>query len=119
MKCKFLIFKIVFFVCAGLPSAVYGVPSSILEGDLVISKEPLTDPLPDGDPVAYLSLHGENAKKIYSEMKTPEYANACGMDGVTARVAGNLICYKQKEENFLCSFGIRLTDGTLTLGKPC
>jgi hypothetical protein len=90
-----------------------------LNGDLTISKEPLTDPLPDGDKVAYLSLRGKDAKKIYNEMNSQDYPNACNIEGVTARVAGNLICYKGRDNNYLCNFGVRLTDGWLVLGKPC
>ena len=105
---------------AGMASgAVYAGNSTSLNGELVISREPLTDPLPDGDPVAYMTLRGQDAKKVYDGMKSQDYPNACGVDGITARVAGNLICYKNKGDNYSCSFGIRLTDGALTLGKPC
>ena len=67
-----------------------------LDGDLVISKEPLTDPLPDGDPVAYMTIRGKDAKQIYAGIKSQDYQNACGVDGMTARVAGNLIWARSK-----------------------
>lgn len=110
---------ILFFMCLA-SSAVYADNSIKLDGDLVISKEPLTDPLPDGDQVAYMTLRGQDAEKIYQGMdKQQDYKNACNVDGMTARVAGNLICYKSKDARYTCSFGIRLTDGTLVLGSPC
>jgi len=111
-------FWILFFMCLVSDAANAGNPIN-LDGDLVISKEPLTDPLPDGDPVAYMALHGQDAKEVYDGMKSQDYPNACNLDGVTARVSGNLICYKSKGDNYSCSFGIRLTDGALVLGKPC
>jgi len=102
-----------------ISSTVFAADPISLKGDLVISREPLTDPLPDGDPVAYMSIHGQDAKEIYGGIKSQDYQNACGVEGMTARVAGNLICYKNIGDTYLCSFGIRLTDGTLTLGRPC
>ena len=105
---------------AGMASNVaYAGKPAGLNGDLVISKEPLSDPLPDGDPAAYMTLRGKDAKRVYEGMKSQDYQNACGVDGMTARVTGNLICYKSTENDYLCSFGIRLTDGALILGKPC
>jgi hypothetical protein len=98
---------------------VYAANPISLNGELVISREPLTDPLPDGDLVAYMTIRGQDAKQIYEGIKVQDYPDACGVDGMSARVAGNLICYKEKGDHYLCSFGIRLTDGTLTLGKPC
>ena len=91
-----------------------------VHGELIISREPLSDPFPDSDKVAYLILRGKEAVDIYSNMDSKsDYPNACGVDGMTARVAGNLICYKTRENDYLCTFGVRLTDGGLTLGKPC
>lgn len=91
-----------------------------LDGDLVISREPLSDPMPDSDRVAYMTLRGSDAMEVYRNMPAAsDFPNACGVEGMTARVAGNLICYETKASDYLCSFGIRLTDGGLTLGKPC
>jgi hypothetical protein len=112
-------FWILLVACLASGAAFADNPAG-LDGDLVISREPLSDPMPDSDLVAYMTVRGKDAMDIYNGMKPEsDYPNACGVDGMTARVAGNLICYKTKENDYLCSFGIRLTDGGLTLGKPC
>jgi hypothetical protein len=91
-----------------------------LDGDMAISKEPLTDPLPDGDPVAYITLRGKNAEQIFQQLDSKmEQNNVCNTEGLSARLAGNLICFRNKENQYSCSFGARLTDGWLVLGNPC
>ena len=101
-------------------SAVFAADRPGQSNELVISKEPLTDPLPDGDLVAYMTLNGKDAEEIYQGMGSQqEYKNVCNQEGLTARVAGNLICYKSREGSYSCNFGIRLTDGSLVLGRPC
>ncbi|MGA8146241.1 MAG: hypothetical protein WB870_01530 [Gallionellaceae bacterium] len=93
---------------------------TVLDGDMVIAKEPLTDPLPDGDPVAYITLRGKNAEQIYQQLDSKmEQKNVCNTEGMSARLAGNLICFRNKENQYSCSFGARLTDGWLVLGNPC
>ncbi len=92
----------------------------VLDGDMTIAKEPLTDPLPDGDPVAYITLRGKNAEQIYRQLDSKmEQKNVCNTEGMSARLAGNLICFRNKENQYSCSFGARLTDGSLVLGNPC
>jgi hypothetical protein len=112
-------FSILFIACLA-SHAVFAEDLPTVHGELVISREPLSDPMPDSDMVAYMTLRGQEAVDVYNNMDPKsDYPNACGVDGMTARVAGNLICYKTKESDYLCSFGVRLTDGGLTLGKPC
>lgn len=88
--------------------------------DVAISKEPLTDPLPDGDPVAYVTMRGKVAQRIFEQLdKKMEQHDVCNTPGLTARLAGNLICFHNKDDQYSCSFGARLTDGWLVLGNPC
>jgi hypothetical protein len=100
-------------------ASAHAADKAVLEGEVIFSREPLTDPLPDGDPVAYVSFYGKDAEKMYAQMKSKDFQNACGLDGVTARTVGNLICYKSKDNDYSCNFGVRLSDGYLVLGKPC
>lgn len=108
---------VILFAC--FISSSYAADKAVLEGEVIFSREPLTDPLPDGDPVAYVSLYGKDAEKMYEQMKSRDFKNACGLDGVTARTVGNLICYKSPGNDYSCHFGVRLSDGYLVLGKPC
>ncbi len=100
--------------------SAFGQEYMDLDGDIAISKEPLTDPLPDGDPVAYITLRGKNAEKMFAQMDNKtEQKNVCNTPGLSARLAGNLICFRNNEDQYSCSFGARLTDGWLVLGNPC
>jgi hypothetical protein len=90
-----------------------------IQGDYVLSKEPLSDPTPSGKATAYLTIRGSAAKEMFQGMaRTRQVSNACGEQDTVARISGNLICYRSHEK-YSCELGIRLTDGKLIGGRTC
>jgi hypothetical protein len=105
-------------VLCALQTAAFAAAPLNLDGEITVSKEPISDPFPDSDEVAYIDLHGVDAKAMYQAMSASEIDNACNIRGLSAKAAGNLICYKNKI-GYSCSFGVRLSDGAMVLGRPC
>lgn len=90
-----------------------------LKGKLKVASEPLSDPAPHGDPVAYISVDGAGAKAIYEGMKGfKTITNACGEPGLVSRTVGDVVCYRNKS-SYSCEFGIRLSDGVIRTGRAC
>lgn len=90
-----------------------------LQGQLIISKEPITDPVPNGPNVAYFSIRGNAAKQMFEKLKSAKTVkNACGEQGLTLKTQGKLQC-SQKARVYSCDFGIRLTDGIAVTGFAC
>jgi len=91
----------------------------LIKGSYVFSHEPISDPLPNGQEVAYLEIKGNLAKEIFlkiSNAKTKK--NACGEQGLNMKSLGGLVCTKSGDE-FSCNFGVGMQDGMIHQGFTC
>jgi hypothetical protein len=90
-----------------------------LHGEFSITPAPLSDPIPDGPPVAFFTIDGDAAKTMFNGMIKPNIMkNACAGKGVVMKSVGDLICFKHGRE-YTCSFGVGLSDGKLQMGNTC
>jgi hypothetical protein len=92
---------------------------TVIDGQQKIARESLSDPEPFAPKVAYFTIRGVGARSIYLALPSNSAViPACGDAGLTARFAGNMVCY-QKAKRYSCEYGIRLSDGALVPGRSC
>lgn len=88
-------------------------------GEFTVSSAPLSDPIPDGPLVVFLTIKGDAAKIIFNQMVNPKIEkNACGENGLTIKTVGDLLCSKMGA-TYYCNFGVGLSDGKLQHGYNC
>jgi hypothetical protein len=90
-----------------------------LKGTFIVGKAPLSDPLPDSQPVTFVTIEGSAAKEMFNSMLNAKVQkDACGESGLTMKILNNLVCSKLKTE-YSCNFGVGLSDGQLQFGYTC
>ncbi len=90
-----------------------------LNGEVKISSAPLSDPLPDGSPVAFFTIDGDAAKAIFDGMiKSRIVRNYCSESGMAMKMVGDISCTKQGRK-YRCNFGVGLSDGKSQKGYTC